>query len=182
MKKIVSLILIMLMLLSFTACKEKNTAKYTAIYDYGTYDNGKAALLLEGTVPYFDFKDYGIDTVLAGDIIEVTYKGEMVVLESYPSTVNKKDIKITDVKITPAEIIKFEIVKPIDEDDKKVDLVATDDYFNFYIINGDIKNVVNKDLTFKPYTELTAGTKVYATYQNTDDGPYICGLYSYKPR
>ena len=176
MKKLVSLILIMLMLLWYTACKEKNTAKYTAIYDYGTYDNGKAALLLEGTVPYFDFKDYGIDTVLAGDIIEVTYKGEMVVLESYPSTVNKKDIKITDVKNTPAEIIKFEIVKPMDEDDKKVDLVATDDNFNFYILNGDIKNVVNKDLTFKPYTELTAGTKVYATYQNTDDVPYICGL------
>ena len=182
MKKILSLILIMLMLLSFTACKEKNTAKYTAIYDYGTYDNGKAALLLEGTVPYFDFKDYGIDTVLAGDIIDVTYKGEMVVLESYPSTVIKKDIKITDVKITPAEIIKFEIVKPIDEDDKKVDLVANDDNFNFYILRGDIVNVVNKDFTFKPYTELTEGTKVYATYQNTDDGPYICGLYSYKPR
>jgi hypothetical protein len=87
-----------------------------------------------------------------------------------------------DVKITPAEIVEFEIVKPMDEDDKKVDLVATDDNFNFYILRGDIINVVNKDFTFKPYTELTDGTKVYATYQNTDDGPYICGLYSYKPR
>ena len=182
MKKILSLLIGVILVLSFTACKSNktNTVEHIVIYDYGTYNEGKATLLLDGTLPYFAFDEYDIATVLAGDIIKVTYNGEMEILYTYPGTVEDKNLKIVDVEITPAEIIEFDV--QVSESDGKADLIPVDDKYNFYILMGDVKNVLNEDMTFKPYTELPSGTKVYATIQDTEEGITVCGLYSFKPR
>lgn len=182
MKKILSILFSVILVLSLTACKDNktNTIEHTVIYDYGTYNEGNATLLLDGTLPYFDFAEYNIASVLAGDIIKVTYKGEMQILYTYPGTVDDENLKIVDVKITPAEIIEFDV--QVSESDGKADLIPVDDKYNFFILKGDVKNVINEDMTFKTYTELPSGTKVYATIQDTEEGITVCGLYSYKPR
>lgn len=72
---------------------------FTVVYDYGTYMEGKATLLLNGSLPFFDFKEYGVAPLLAGDELTVYYTGTMYTLESYPGQVQLRG-NITKVEKT----------------------------------------------------------------------------------
>lgn len=72
---------------------------FTVGYDYDMHREGKATLLLNGSLPFFDFKEYGVTPLLAGDELTVYYTGTMYTLETYPGQVQLRG-RITKVEKT----------------------------------------------------------------------------------
>ena len=71
MKKILVLFLLLAML-TITSCEaingilplgKTNTARFTAHYDYGFHNNGKASLLLDGATVFFEPDEWGPSAV-----------------------------------------------------------------------------------------------------------------------
>ena len=183
MKKVFSIFLILSMVFAINSCKKEQTVTHLARYDYGFHQQDKAFLLLDGITPYFDFKDYQIQEILAGDLVTVTYLGEMYIQEIYPAFVEDKNLKITNVTIIPAEIIEFEIQTSTVDNNEEILLVPVDKKYNSYkLINDEVKNVVNQDLSFSLYTELPIKTKLFATVRLVDNEYKVYSLYSYQPR
>ena len=115
MKKTI-LLFILVISLTMTSCgfldalnsDKTKTVTFKAGYDYGLHQNGKASLLLDGSSVFFDLSDWGINTILAGDKITMTYAGdELMIQETYPSTVVTKDIEIKDITNTESSIISL---------------------------------------------------------------------------
>ncbi len=158
---------------SVTVCEEYAT--FTAHYDYGLHVEGKATLLLNGCLPFFDLEEYELTPLLAGDQITVFFTGEMLIRETYPSTVVFQGGEITDVEKFGASITQLEYRQAgwyVPERNKYV--------------NAEIPEyVVSEDGSFTPLTE-TVGTTLYATEKKTwfEEGE-LCfsayALYDYYP-
>lgn len=119
MKKLISALLATATLLSLSACDyltddgkptgtgapEEPTSTYTvtANFDYGMHRPGLATMLYSSSTLFFDLP-VGYDPVIAGDEFTVTYTGQLLIQESYPSTVVIPDGKIISVTAKPAEI------------------------------------------------------------------------------
>ena len=105
-KRICAIAISALLTLSVTGCAlvreilplEQNTA-FTVGYDYDMHVEGKATLLLNGSFPFFDFEEYGVAPLLAGDELTVYYVGTIYTLESYPGQVQLRG-RITKVEKT----------------------------------------------------------------------------------
>ena len=83
-----------LLLTSLFSCKNKeenislpngkeNRISIMINYDYGMHIENKLTLLFDSSFPYFNIKDYGIDKVVGGDVLEITIKEDFYCEESY---------------------------------------------------------------------------------------------------
>jgi hypothetical protein len=75
----------------------------TANYDYGMHRPGLATMLYDSSTLFFNLPD-GYDFVVAGDEFTVTYTGQLLIQESYPSTVVITGGEIIGVTAEPAVI------------------------------------------------------------------------------
>ena len=156
-----------------TICEDYAT--FTVYYDYGLHVEGEATPLLSGSLPFFDLEEYDLSPLLAGDQITVFFTGELLIRETYPSTVVIQGGEITDVEKFGAPIMQIEYRQAgwyLPERDKYV--------------NAELPQyVVSEGGSFKPLTE-TVGTTLYATMkklQHTDGEWYFSAyaLYDYYP-
>ena len=146
-----------------------------ASYDYGSFDDNKASLLIEGSTLFFDPSDYGISSIYGGDVLNVYYTGEIYILESYPSQVS---INLVWVELLEASIIEFEVLEVPNETRKE--LVAKDPTYQIASVNTD--KVIDEDYNFKSFEELDAGSVVYGTLIPGVNCLCVESLFSFNPR
>ena len=130
----------------------------TVEYDYGFYEQtlggkGVSTLLLDGSLPFFDFNEYNLAMpILAGEELTVYYTGEMVIAESYPSKVYINNGKVEWVeKSRHAEIV--ELIYANEEID------GGKYYFPEYPTY-----VINLDGTCTPLKEMKEGSVLYGVF------------------
>lgn len=187
MKRILVLFLLFAMLM-LTSCEaiggilplgKTNTARFTAHYDYGFHNNGKASLLLDGATVFFDPEEWGIDRINAGDVIVMEYRGgELLIQESYPATVVTKDVEIINISIEKAKIIELTVMEnpgggfSLSERDNSINITSYA-FPNLYVIS--------EDMTYRSLDESPVGKTLYGTITESDDGITLEALYDFSP-
>lgn len=200
MKKLLSVLLSVGLLFSFSACadlsedskpantnppsEQEQTYTVTANYDYGMHRPGLATILYSYSTLFFTLPE-GYDPVVAGDEFTVTYTGQLLIQESYPSSVVITDGEITKVTAEPAVI-------------RKVRYNVTDQSLTLLDENGEAVTLETGSIQFPEYyligiagdyaelSSLTEDTILYGsispTEQKSDGGITFSGLYKWNPR
>lgn len=161
--------------------EELQTINTLVTIDYGVHIANKATVLLGIGSIWFNPKDYGINSLVAGDELIIKYTGELEILEVYPARVNSEKIHIEFIEVIKADIIELEITNYNGE----VTLAPKDSKYNNYTLANKIMDgyVISNDSTFKKYNGLEEGTIVYGSLLKTTDGSIrIESLYDYYPR
>ena len=140
---------------------------FVARFDYGIHVKEKATLLWSSILPFFDPWNYGQSYLIAGDVINVKFHGEMIFLQSYPAQV-VGNYYLVDVSFDLATIKEITVGEA-----KEMTLI---DALGFYS-----DRVVNEDLSMLSLEDLSEEDVVYATFSKKNPD-LISGLYSYKPR
>ena len=143
--------------------------------DYGLHVQGKATLLFGDMIIPFNYKDYNIDYLAAGDYVEVSYKGEWLIRETYPATV-ALDGEIVDVKVTHGRIFEFEVAEN-PGGGKSLRILDSS------ITPGNhlTTNCINRDGTFDYLTNYSVGTRIYGINPASYNSLSILAFYSYDP-
>lgn len=143
--------------------------------DYGLHVQDKATLLFGDMIIPFNYQDYNIDYLAAGDYVEVSYKGEWLIRETYPATV-ALDGEIVDVKVTHGRIFEFEVAEnPGGGKSLRV--------LDSSITPGNhlTTNCINRDGTFDYLTNYPVGTRIYGINPASYNSLSVLAFYSYNP-
>ena len=163
---------------SLSSEEEVQSITMMMAFDYGFHLEDKASLLISWSLLFFNPLDYGISELIAGDVVTVTYYGELWILESYPSTVNTDKMEIINVEVAEAIIVPYEI--------KNVTGGGTFPWTSNEDYQRDItfatENVVAEDYTFKHWEEYPARTIIYGTVPTSGRTNEIIAFYDYNPR
>ena len=143
--------------------------------DYGLHVQDKATLLFGDMIIPFNYKDYNIDYLAAGDYVEISYKGEWLIRETYPATV-ALDGEIVDVKVTHGRIFEFEVAEN-PGGGKSLRILDSS------ITPGNhlTTNCINRDGTFDYLTNYPVGTRIYGINPASYNSRNIIAFYSYNP-
>lgn len=143
--------------------------------DYGLHVQDKATLLFGDMIIPFNYKDYNIDYLAAGDYVEVSYKGEWLIRETYPATL-ALDGEIVDVKVTHGRIFEFEVAEN-PGGGKSLRILDSS------ITPGNhlTTNCINRDGTFDYLTNYPVGTRIYGINPASYNSRNIIAFYSYNP-
>jgi len=143
--------------------------------DYGLHVQDKATLLFGDMIIPFNYKDYNIDYLAAGDYVEVSYKGEWLIRETYSATV-ALDGEIVDVKVTHGRIFEFEVAEN-PGGGKSLRILDSS------ITPGNhlTTNCINRDGTFDYLTNYPVGTRIYGINPASYNSRNIIAFYSYNP-
>lgn len=143
--------------------------------DYGLHVQGKTTLLFGDMIIPFNYKDYNIDYLAAGDYVEVSYKGEWLIRETYPATV-ALDGEIVDVKVTHGRIFEFEVAEN-PGGGKSLRILDSSITPGNYLTT----NCINRDGTFDYLTNYPVGTRIYGINPASYNSRNIIAFYSYNP-
>ena len=159
--------------------EEVHTLNAFVMYDYGMHISGKITTLLDGNLIWFDPKDYGIATLIAGDELVIEYTGEFICEESYPGNVAADLMHIQSIEVIEADIVEF-TVSAI-PGSVELDLVPVDSKYNTFILSNE-GYVISQDETFKKYYQYPEGTTLYASLPKSTNSVRVDSLYDYNPR
>lgn len=173
-----------LLLTSLFSCKNKeenislpdgkeNRISIMINYDYGMHIENKLTLLFDSYFPYFNIKDYGIDKVVGGDVLEITIKEDFYCEESYPGVCHIKKGNIVDVTLYKGLVIEFKI-----ENIEGRKLLV--DQSNRPTIYENI-SIIDKDESFHSIEYYDEGTVVYGINPATFNSLNCVCFYSYNP-
>lgn len=143
-------------------------------YDYGMHIEDKVTLLLNGCNLFFNPADYGITELLAGDIVKITYKGEVYIQEIYPGTVVTKDMTIIDVSVDKAKILELEVWQ--------VPGGGYDVVYNGGTVACENPYVIYEDGTFEELGQQHVGMTLWGSDNPENSSINIQALYAYNPR
>ncbi|MBQ8382411.1 MAG: hypothetical protein IJX47_04305 [Clostridia bacterium] len=198
MKKLISMLLATVTTFSLAACADmgepagsddapapkEQTYTVTARYDYGMHRPNLATMLYDSSTLFFTLPE-GFDPPVAGDEFTVTYTGQLLIQESYPSTVVIQGGKITSVSAEPAVIrtvrynAKDKSLTLLDENGEEISLATGSIQFPEYYLIGTAGE-------FAEVSTLTEDTILYGSVSYTDrmsdGGVVFSGLYLANPR
>ena len=158
---------------------EVHTSNVFVMYDYWMHIEGQVTTLLDGNLIWFNPKDYGIDTLIAGDELVIKYTGEFIYEASYPGNVVADLMHIQSIEVIEADIVEFTVSAVPGSDE--LNLVPVDSKYNNYKLLNE-GYVVSQDETFKKYDQYPENTILYASLPKTTGSIRIDGLYDYNPR
>ena len=147
--------------------------------DYGNIVEDHIYLMLDWCDIFFNPSDYNIDTIIAGDIVVVTYSGFFYILTIYPGQVVKEEMTIHSIELIEATVIEFEVSKNEDGD---IILLTTDPRYQDRDFQVDAEYVVHEDDTFTNFKDLEEGDIIYGVDSASSDSLIITTIYSYNPR
>ncbi|MDY2889531.1 MAG: hypothetical protein SOU19_08220 [Candidatus Caccosoma sp.] len=170
--------------LAFTSCTENtnsstddiNNANNSSItetmnIDYGNHIESCTTLLFGDAVPFFNYKNYGIDKLYAGDIVKVSYSGNLIFQETYPK-IAKLEGSISNVEVvTQSEKINFTTFSnpgggySIVCDDSTKDYVLPE----YYVVDGN---------GFFSTSDIYNGLKFIGTIKKDKENNKLDGLYA----
>lgn len=145
-------------------------------YDYGMHIENEVSVLLNGCLLFFNIKEYNIDKLVGGDYLIITYTGDFMVKEIYPSIFEGIDFSIISIEQYIPHYIEYEVIL---KDDVK-SLIPTNSSLSNYVINT--KYVVNEDYSFINVDDLNEGSIVYGANPSYYSSLTITYLFSYLPR
>ena len=159
--------------------EEVHTVNTFVMYDYGMHIEGQVTTLLDGNLIWFNPKEYGIDTLVAGDELVIKYTGKFICEESYPGNVAADLMHIQSIEVIEADIVEFTVSAVPGSDE--LNLVPVDSKYNNYNLSNE-GYVVSQEETFKKYDQYPENTILYASLPKTTGSIRIDGLYDYNPR
>ena len=187
MKKLFIPILLLALCFSFPSCgiggvlvpKQIN---FTVDYDYGLHREDMATLLLDDSKLFFDLEEWGIDTLVGGDVITLKYTGELLIQETYPSTVVTKNLKIVDISVKKAELLELVVI--LDENENPALAVKDGSFDKTFTFASETAYIIDEDLSYHELSASDVGKTVWGSYVVPDSTQNIeiISLYSYKPR
>lgn len=206
MKKLISLILSLFCAMSLVSCAEQaqeqtwdvgNTTApdpstqtpgggiytVTAGYDYGMHRPGLATVLYSYSTLFFNLPE-GYDPPVAGDEFTVTYTGQLLIQESYPSTVVITGGEITGVTAEPA------LIRQVRYNAKEKTVTLLDEKGEDRVIEGGISfpeyYIMDSEGHYAELSTLTEDTVLYGsisyTHRMSNGGITFSGLYLQNPR
>ena len=155
------------------------TLNVFVMYDYGNHINNKVTTLLDGNLIWFNPKDYGIDTLVAGDELIIKYTGEFICEESYPGNVAADLMHIVSIEVIEADIVEFVVERPSNYE-LMLNAVDPDRTSICYIDGG--SNVVSQNGDFFYSFDLKTGDVVYGSVKKGSDKFETYYLHDYNPR
>ncbi len=141
---------------------------FTVEYDYGNIERGKATMLLSGSLPFFDFEEYGLAPLLAGEKLTVAYDGSMTVQESYPSEVILDGAILDVYKSNTVEITEYLYDGELDPND--------------YPVHELFKYALQADGSFLPLSEIKEGSSLFIALAHDKNAVAPVAAYTYDPR
>lgn len=161
---------------------EEHTISRSIVADYGlhvkdhvTFLYGTAAIPISPSV-------CGVTNFVIGDFVEITYTGEVLELQTYPSRFSG-EMNVVKAEIYPANIIEYSVL-PVPGDPDNKNLVPMDEVKKWGMITAEY--VINEDGTFvtlESFMETAAfDTKLYGVNPAVMDSLNVTDLYSYNPR
>ena len=180
MKKINKILLLVLILSNFSCSfdKEKKVV-FEVTADYGNIKEGEVTYLLDDCIPFFNSEEYGFDLVL-GMKISVTYTGELMKQESYPSKVETSKLNIIDVKYENPKVYNYYYGQVPGAGDKcEIYSRDSDNWFNGYY--NDIEYVILENDTYTAIDNLRMNVRIYLITSNIEGEEKAKGFYIYKP-
>lgn len=160
--------------------EEVHTLNLMVMYDYGMHISGELTTLLDGNFIWFNPKDYGIDTLIAGDELVIEYIGEFICTESYPGSVNADKMHIQSIEVIEADIVEFTVDALPGSGELELFPIDFKKYSDYILFNDGY--VVSQDETFKKYDQYPENTILYASLPKTTGSIRVDGLYDYNPR
>lgn len=161
MKKICFVLFLLTFGLSLVSCTkpvESNSGYFNVQCDYGTIEENKATILIDGCLPFFDFKAYGIEQLYPGDLLYIEYTGLPIVALSFPG-------QMCGIEVNSVELEKREI-REITEDEiernelNEISKITNYSYSSEYVI-------INDELEYVPLSEYTGSTLYASIGQST---------------
>lgn len=151
--------------------------------DYGSHVQDHVTLLFGTALIPFKLSDFGINNIVAGDQLEITYTGDYLEYETYPSRIDTSNMSVTSMNLYEARIVEYLVqIVPGDTDNK--DLVPTEEFEEYKTISAEY--VINEDGTFVSLESFMktaeADTKLYGSNPATFNSLNVTALYSYNPR
>ena len=164
------------------APEEEQTVSDTIIPDYGLHIKDKVTLLFGTALIPFNLSEYGITELVAGDYLEVSFTGEYMEYQTYPSQIDMRKITVTNIKLYEARIAEYELTPIPGSND--LDLVPTEEYKYYTMITAEY--VIKEDGSFVSKDEYlkTAepGSKLYGSNPAIVDSLNVNVLYTFNPR
>lgn len=165
--------------LFFTSCTENTNSSIdynetsiteTMTLDYGRHIENVATLLFGYTIPFFDQTNYGVDKLYAGDVVKVSYSGNLTIQEQYHG-IAKLDGSILNVEVTMSEKINFTAVSNPGGGYSIVCDDSTKDYIlpEYYVVD---------DNSFFSTRDIYDGLKFTGTIQKDKGNNTLDGLYA----
>ena len=164
------------------APEEEQTVSDSIIPDFGVHIKDRVTLLFGTALIPFNISEYGITELVAGDYLEVSFTGEYMEYQTYPSTIDMRKITVTNIKLYEASIAEYELTPIPGSDD--LDLVPTEEYKYYTMITA--KYVIKEDGGFVSKDEYLktaeAGSKLYGANPAIVDSLNVNVLYTFNPR
>lgn len=179
--KSVNKILLLILILSNFSCsfnKEKK-AVFEVTADYGNIKEGEVTYLLNDCIPFFNSVEYGFDLVL-GMKISITYTGELLKQETYPSKMETSNIKIIDVKYENPKVYNY-YYGQVPGSGYKCEIYTFDSENRFNGYYGDIEYVILENNTYTAIDNLKMNVPIYLITSNVEGEEKAKGFYTYKP-
>ena len=154
----------------------KKKVEFIVNADYGFHVKDEITYLLNDSKIFIDFDEYGVEPVV-GMKVDITYKGEYYILETYPSTFDDSNMKIIDIDIFMPKIYDY-IYSQTPGGGEKLSLRPLNESF-MGVINQNY--VINEDGSFSELTDFTFDDKIYVATQVNNEVETCFGLYSYNP-
>lgn len=141
--------------------------------DYGLHVSDRVTELFGGAIIPAEIREKAGTPLIAGDEVRVSFTGEWLEQETYPSTIVMKDVQIQSVEVTHLPIV--ECVLAVIPCGGGIGLLPTSDD----ILLGSFLTpyVIHLDGSFNDLNDESVGKQVYAVSQNGD----ILALYDYDP-
>lgn len=148
--------------------------------DYGFHEEDRVTILLGSSTIWFNINKYGIDSLVAGDILTIKYTGVFSVRETYPSTVESNKMNIISIEQHKADIEEY--IVSTNEDGEKILKPSNPTYSHSIMISDEIYAIL-EDYSFVKINELEIGSKVYMSSQKAFSSSIINNaFYLYNPR
>lgn len=151
--------------------------------DYGLHVQEHVTLLFGTALIPFKLSDFGINNIVAGDQLEITFTGDYLEYETYPSSIDTSKMSVISMKLYEARIAEY-LVLPVPGDAEKKDLVPTEEFKEYRMISAEY--VINEDGTFVSLESFMktaeADTKLYGSNPASFNSFNVTALYSYNPR
>jgi len=146
-------------------------ASFLANYDYGLHIENKATLLFDYGYLNFDYKKYiGDETIIAGDVLEVSYTGEIMIQETYPSNAFIVNGELLGATLHKASLVDFTVLAI---PGGGLDIVA-DDRKNYKLP----ENIVYGDNNFTNISNIYQGLKLKGTLKPDSENNNLIALYA----
>lgn len=149
---------------------EKHTTATVSV-DYGEYQKGKVTYLYDNSLIPDKIKNAYKGPIVAGDVIHLSYIGEIAKKGKYPSKIKEDGFDILNLGISHGQVVRYSVIEsrsggktlyPLD--DKALNNKLTD-------------NCINEDGTFISYEKLELDTVVYSIEYEGD----AIAFYTYNP-